>query len=208
MKFIQGGLIEANSLGQGKTFSLQRSDDLQIFTPNEAPMVFGAQQIQPFTFTPPFLAHSVRRVSSDGILWKAGPEDGWRFELVWKPFPEATEYWATEGITHGLKGFQHVFQVNLVYIASAPVIVTIQWDSGQTTTNTFPVTTVPGLSPQKTLLKMPPAKGKVANYILQSAAPFFLWKDETEVFVHQWGETVDYHIVNPFGGPSREGAEV
>lgn len=206
-KFIQGGLIEADSANIPKSFSIQRGDDLAEFVPNESPMTFNGQSIQPFTFTPPFLAHTVRKISDDNVQWRSGPDDGWRYQLIWKPYPEATQYWSTEGITHGLKGFQHVFQVNLAYSApSQPVTLTVLAD-GKPVSVQFPITTS-GLYPTKLLLKLPPCKGKVFTYTLASTAPFYVWEAETEVWVHEWSETVEYRIITPFGGRSSQGAEV
>lgn len=212
-KFIQGGLIEADTFNNPKSWQAQRSDDLMTFNLNEGPMIFNGQSIQPFTFNPPFLAHSVRRVATDSVPWRAGPEDGWRMEWIWKPYPESTVYWQTEGITHDLKGFQHVYQVNLAYVSTQPVTLTITADNGSGTPvvvqSVFPASGF-GLNPVKVLQKLPPIKGKVFSYNLQSGAPFYLFEEMTEVWVHQWGEQIEFHIMTPFGGRNANtgGAEV
>lgn len=205
-KFIQGLLLECDTNGQPKAFSVQRSDDLATFTPNESPVTCNGRNTLAVTFTPPFLAHLVRRVSTDGIPWRSGPDDGWRMEWIFKPYPEATVIWQTEGISHG-RGFQHVYQVNLAYRAPAPVTFTITYDSMLSVVVVFPATGG-GLDPVKTLMKLPPAKGKIISYTVSSTQPFYLWQEELEVWVKSWGDPGEFQIVQPFGGSDRQGAEV
>ena len=201
-KFVQGLLVEADSFGVAKAISVQRSDDKAIFAPNESPAIFPAQTVKAFSFTPPFLAHLARVITIDGVPWNT-----WGVKWVFKPYPEQALMYATEGMTHGLNGYQHVYQINLVYLSANPVTVTLTTDQG-VITQTWPATATGVLDPVKLLQKMPRNKWKVIDYAVTSTAPFFCWTDLMEVWVKEWGSGGGYSIVKPFGGPSAPGAEV
>ena len=198
-KFVMGFLLECNTYNAAKTFSVQRSDDKATFTPVECPITLNGQTIQSFTFNPPFLAHMIRRVSTDGVSWQAGPTGGWRLSWIVQPYPEASTVWTTESTTHGLVGYMHIYQVNLAYIAANPVTLTMTTDQG-VFTMVFPATSEPSLMPAKVLVKAPRNKFKVISYKLSSATAFYLWKDLAEVWIKQWDSQTSYVKVKPFGG--------
>lgn len=204
-KFVQGLMLEADTSDVPKTFSVQRSDDLAIFTPNEVPVSFDKQSIKPFTFTPPFLAHSMRIVSTDGVPWQHAPELGWRMNWVTKPFPESTVEWQTEMMSHGLRGFQHIRAMNIAYQSNDVVTLTFVFDDWPTITLTLPSTSG---EQTKLWVQMPPNKFKLVSYRLSSNTPFFVWEPDIEIYVKWWGDTGGYQLLKPFGGPSAQGAEV
>lgn len=204
-KFVQGLLLEADSFNIPKTFSVQRSDDLALFVPNEVPATFNRQSIKPFTFTPPFLAHSVRIISTDGILWNHAPGVGWRMQWIVKPFPESTVEWQTEMISQGLRGFQHIRAMNIAHQSTVDLTLTLVFDQWPTITLTVPNSA--GLQ-TKTWVQIPVNKYKLVSYRLSSAVPFYLWEPDIEVYVKWWGSTGPYDLLKPFGGPSDAGAEV
>jgi hypothetical protein len=198
-KFIQGFLLEANTFGNVKSIQVQRSDDLQIFTPLEVPQ-FNGQTTIAFSFQPPFLAHLVRLITDDGVLWR-------NYSLQWvvKPYPEAAFTWQTEGGSNGLVGYMHCYQINLVYVSTQPVTVTLITDQGSFS-QVWPASGAQ-INPVKVLQKFPaPNKFKVVSYSVTSPAPFFLWKEDVEVWLHQWNDTGVYRKIKPWGGPTQQGA--
>jgi len=202
-KFIQGLLVEADSFGLPKSFLAQRSDDKAVFIPNESPATFLTQTVKAFSFTPPWLAHLARVITTDGVPWNT-----WRVQWIFKPYPEQALMYATEGTTHGLFGWQHAYMCNLVYLSANPVTVTFTTDQG-VFTQTWPATATGVLDPVKILKKLPRNKFKIIDYAVTSSAPFYLWKELMELWVRDWGSNGAYSIVKPFGGPSAlEGAEV
>jgi hypothetical protein len=200
--FWQGFLLEANTNGQNKTLLVRDADTLATHAFTPYPMNFAQQSRQAFSFTNPFIAHSVRREPQDDVNWNQ-----WDISWFKIPYPEAAETWSTEGQTHGLRGYQSVFQANLAYIATATVTLTITTDTGQTVTQTFAATGAQ-LAPVKILAKLPVNKGKVFAYSLTSTAPFYVWKELSEVWCGEWGRTSEFAKRPLFGGPSQEGAEV
>ena len=114
-KFIQGLLLEANTFGNAKAIAVQRSDDFAIFTPNESPITLGNQRIIALTFTPASSWHiNSGSYTTDGVLWRHGPDLGWRCEWVTQPYPESTVEWQSEfTLAYGLKGWQHLREMNM-----------------------------------------------------------------------------------------------
>lgn len=82
-KLYRGLLMEMDTLGQAKTFSVERAEDGAQFTPNESPVTVSLQTLKAFTFTPPFVSHSVRTVSTDGVPWRV-----WGQQWITDPWVE------------------------------------------------------------------------------------------------------------------------
>lgn len=205
-KFVQGFLLEANTFGVAKAFGIQRSDDNALFTPVEVPFTQSGQSIRTFTFNPPFTAHMVRRVATDGVPWMAGPSGGWTLAWIVEPYPEASTAWNAEASAFGLQGYIHLYQINLAYIAAQAVTVTATTDQGVFTL-AFPAAGA-GLQPAKIVMKAPPNKWKVCSFAVTSSAPLYLWKELTEVWLKQWGSTGEYVKINPFGGVTTAAAAI
>lgn len=206
-KFVQGFLLECNSYNAPKTFGVQRSDDLSVFSPVEVPFTANGQTIRSFTFATPFVAHMIRRVSTDNVPWQAGPSGGWRLAWVVQPYPEASTSWTTEGTSNNMVGYQSAYQLNLAYIASSPVTFTMTTDEG-TFTAVFPATSEPSLLPAKILQKLPRNKWKTISYSLTSSVAFYVWRDLTELWVKSWGDPGPFQKIQPFGNQTGEGAAI
>jgi hypothetical protein len=207
-KFVQGFLLECQTLAPStiKTFQVE-SDDGVLHTPVEVPFAQSLQGVKSFTFNPPFTAHMMRIVSSDGIPWRFGPSGGWTLSWMVQPYPEASTSWTTEGSSLGLLGWNHIYQINLAYISTVPVTLTVNTDQGPFTL-IYPATTTGSVLPSKILLKCPRNKWKVVSFSVTSTVAFPLWKDLTEVWVKSWGSTGEYQKLNPFGGDSTAAAQI
>jgi hypothetical protein len=200
-KFIQGLLIEANTFGQPKAITVQRSDDGAFFTPNESPITLDRQQIIPLTFTPPFLAHSVKLVTTDGAPWRLWGTPQW----VAKPFPESTIQWQTELNSLGQKGWFHIREMNIPLLSNSDVTLTLVFDQWPIITINIPST---GGVQIKNKYTIPPNKTKLVSFRLSSTEPFYVFQDDVEVKIKWWGSTGPYEIIKPYGGPSQTGAEL
>src|SRR5208337_3171203 len=178
-------------------------DGLSILTPNESPIIFNGQSTKALTFTPPFLAHSMRIVTTDGVPWRK-----WGVKWIYEPFPEATVEWQSEFTSHGMMGWQHIREMNIAYQSTAALTLTLAFGPES---NLSPITlTIPSSSGVQTKYKTPvPAnKYKLISYGITSAAPFYLFREQCEAKVKAWGDTGPYSIIKPFGGPEKLGAEL
>lgn len=200
-KFIQGFLLEADTNNVAKALTVQSGDDLSFHIPDQSPAIFNGKSIKAFTFTPPFVAHSLRLLAANSVVWR-------RFSLKWvyQPYPEAAPIWQTEASTFGLKGYAHAFQINLAYICTAAVVVTLVTDQGNFVVN-FPAAGG-GFSPAKILVKVPRNKWKVCAFVITSTAPLRIWKELCEVWLKQWDSQDAYTKAPIFGGESTSEAPI
>jgi hypothetical protein len=198
-KFIQGIIIEADSFGLGKTFKLQASDDLSQHVMLECPAVFTEQTGKAFSCVP-FVAHSARIVSADGIEWRM-----WKSALVFQPYPELTLNWTPPETALGLIGWGHLREMNIAHISTANLTLKLLFDAWPTITLTIPSS---GGVMQKLKITLPPNKFKLVQPSIVSTQPFRLFAPEIEVKLGQWGRSGGYRVLKPFGGPNKAGAIV
>lgn len=200
-KFVQGCLLEADTFNLPKAIQVQRSDDLEFFTPNESPLTFNGQSIQPLTFTPPFIAHSLRIVTTDGVPWRLWGKGSW----ISEPFPEKVTEYQTEFTANGLTGWQHLREFNIAHISTTDLTLTLQFDQWPTI-----ALTIPNSGGAQFKYKTPTLinKFKLVSYRVSSASGFYLFKDQCEAKIKPWGSTSGYSTIRPFGGMSGDGAVV
>lgn len=207
-KFIQG-IIVTSGFASGKTLSLQSGDDMSVHTLWESPANFGPQQTVAFSCDP-FISHNVRIVSTDGNAWT----DYGGAQLVYQPWPELAIEWQTELVALDLSGWGHLREMNLVYASSAPVTVNLAFDAYPPQTYTFPATTTgsvaPSTVPNKSKLKqtLQANKFKLTSFQAISGQPFYLFRDDLEFKIKQWGSSSPYTVIKPYGGASSAGAIV
>jgi hypothetical protein len=193
-KFVQGFILECDTFGLPKAFAVENCDDGSLHIPNESPVTSTGQKIIPFTFTPPFVAHSMRLISTDGVPWRR-----WGLNWVVSPFPESVVEWQSEFTSHGLLGWQHVRELNIAHISTEDLQLTIVPDVGDPIIVEVPNSN--GLQ-VKTKVTVFANKAKLFSYRLSSSVPFRVFEPDIEVKVKQWGSEGQYEIVKPFGGPS------
>jgi len=199
-KFVQGVIIEGDTGGTPKTFRVQ-SDDGNFYTVDGMPVSFNStQETKPFTFTPPFVAHQMRIVSTDAVPFRI-------FEAKWvfQPYPELTKQWQTEGMSHLLKGWQHIRLLNIAHISTVDLLLTLTFDHWPQIQ--VPVPNSGGLF-VKTKVTIPVNKFKIVDYRLSSTAAFRVFERDIEVYVKEWGSQGPYQILKPFGGDSNMGAKI
>lgn len=199
-KFVQGFILEADTLGANVNLLVRNGDSLlpmQTFVVNHA-----TQQEKAYSFTTPFIAHLMR-------IEPQGTPSQWRlFEVKWifQPTPESALVWTTQATSHGLRGFQHVRQVSVSYRSTATVTLTITaFDGTSPAAITLPNT---GGAVQKVTFPLTFNKGMQYTYSFTSAAPFAVYEDDLEVVVGAWGRTDQYTNYPLVGGKRGDGAEV
>ena len=198
--FVQGIIIEADTFGATKVFQLQDSDTLQFHALNEVGLgaSFGTQQVRAFSCAFPFIAHSVRVTTSDGVPWRV-----WRTDLVFVPFPEETELWKTELTAAGGIGWQHIRDINVEYWSESDITVTFAVDTGNGSYGPDAII-LPSSGGTQAKLRMNVSrnKWKLIGVSAFSLNPFYLFVEGMEMTVRSWGESSPYRRVKPFGGKS------
>lgn len=206
-KFVQG-VIVTSSFASGKSLSLQSGDDMSVHTLWESPANFGPQQTMSFS-NEPFIAHNARIVSTDGQPWSE-----YGAQLVFQPWPELCIEWQTELVALDLSGWGHLREMNLTYASSAPVTVNLRFDACPMQTYVFPATSAASVAPSvvpnkaKTKQTLGANKFKLTSFQAISAEPFYLFRDDLEFKIKQWGSSNPYTVIKPYGGASSAGAIV
>ncbi len=200
-KFIQGVIIEADSFDVPKTFMLQDADTLALHALNEVPANFNQQSVKAFSCVTPFVAHSARVVSSDGVEWRV-----WSTKLVYQPWPELCFNWQTEMTSLGMIGWGHVREMNVPYVSTSGVTLVLTFDAWPTIT--IPLPSTGGLQ-AKRKVTLPANKFKLIALQTISGDPGHrIFADDLQLKIKAWGSTESYQVLRPFGGPSRTGATV
>lgn len=201
---VQGILIEADSFNVPKTFQLQDSDTLALHPLNETPATFNLQSVKAFSCTTPFIAHSIRIITTDNIPWRV-----WRTEPIFVPYPEKAQNWTTEITSLTGFGFQHLFYLDVEYRSNSDITITFTCDTGNGSyapqSFTLPSS---GDTQTKSRTLMTPNKWKLLGVSAISNAPFYLFVEGMEGYVRNWGIPGPYRIEKFFGGPSSPGAQV
>ena len=204
--FVQGLICEADTFGATKVFQLEDSDTLTLHPLNEVGtgIAFNGQSVKAFSCVTPFIAHSVRIITTDGIPWRV-----WRNDLIFQPFPETTQLWQTELTSLGGDGWQHLRLINLEYISNATITLAFTVDSGNG--SIAPATiTIPSSGGLQTKLKLTPTynKWKLISFGALSTEPMRLFLTGAECWVREWGSSAEYRKLKPFGGNSSPSAPV
>lgn len=199
--FIQGMLLECNTFGRAKSFALQSSDDNSLHFPDQNPITTNGQTKVALTFTPPFVAHSYRIVSTDGVPWRV-----FSSSLKYSAYPESTTEWQTEFTSHGMDGWLSILPViNIAHNSTADLTLTLVFDHWPTIVLNVPNS---GGVQRKDKIVVPYNNFKLVSYRLNSSAPFALFASQCEVKIGQWGRNSLARVVTPFGGPDETKAEV
>ncbi len=87
-KLIRGFVLELDTFNVAKNFSVERSDDNTLRTPDQIPVTVNGQTLTPFTFVTPFTAHDLRLISTDGVAWRRAPDAEWKINWIFDQWPE------------------------------------------------------------------------------------------------------------------------
>jgi hypothetical protein len=204
--FVQGILIEADTFNATKVFQLQDSDTLAFHALNEVGtgIAFNKQSVKAFSCIAPFIAHSVRLVTTDSVPWRV-----FRHDLVFEPLPETTMLWKTELTSMGGVGWQHLREVDFEYISTTPITLTFTVDTGSGSYAPLNVT-IPssGGTQAKLNCEVSPNKWRLLGFSASSSAPFRLFIEGFSCKIRSWGSDGPYRDEKPAGGPSKTGAVV
>lgn len=199
-KYIQGVIVEADTFNANKIFFLEDSDTHTLNPLNEMPTVFNQQSERAFSCQTPFVAHSCRLISTDGVEWRV-----WNARLVFQQWPELCTNWQTEMVSLGMVGWAHAREMNIAHVSTSQLTLTLTFDFWPAITLTLAPS---GGVQQKIKVTLPPNKWKLVGLQVSSPSPFRLFVGDIEFKVKNWGQQGMYEVIRPFGGRSQVGADV
>jgi hypothetical protein len=198
--WVQGFLLHADTFGAPKSFLVQDSDTLALhaFTPmvNQS-----GESTKAYSFVTPFVAHLVRIVPQDKVLWRL-----FDWKVVAEPTPEMAETWQTQGTSFTFNGYSHIQRIVAAYQATAPVTITITVEDG-TSPQPFVLPANGGVL-TKLLQVLTFNKGQIYFFKAQSNAPFQLWLPDFEILLGNWGRSGSYVNYKSLGGNRGDKASI
>src|SRR5208337_3128445 len=199
-KFVQGIKITADTANIPAQFQiLYDGGQTGPLLPATA---YNGKQTKVYSFTP-FLAHDLQIYPlANARIWVG--ESKW----VYQPFAEAATAYQTEFSAQGMNGWEHTREMNLSYTSTSALTLTLTFGPEA---NLAPIVlTLASSGGVQTKLKVtiPANKYKLISYGVTCSAPFYLFANDCEAKVKQWGSSGPYAIIKPFGGPNSLGAEV
>jgi hypothetical protein len=204
-KWMQGVRLRADTSGGPVDVQIQ-GDGGVLQTTIRA--THRGQEIVPYSWRPPFIAHLVRtKPLGDAAIWDV-PDTDW----VYEPMPELTNYWITQPTTHDLHGFGVMRWFYIAVIAGNEASFTITTEAGSTATFTIPPTGTQYRKFYYADLVLAsgtwPLKGKAWTYQF-TGGPIRLFLKDCEVGIKSFGASEVFEIKMPFGDVSRvSGAKI
>ena len=149
-----------------------------------------------------------------GRVWRLFPVDAhpgrlYSAEPIFDEEPFQLTRWETQETNHGLPGWFYPLYGHITLKSTAEVTLTtaVQHNQvGDTTTHAYAIPATGGQKQRRFLHGFQAVKGVLIKYVLTSAAPFWLYRDETVIVIQPWGAARAI-TVQPFGNddldPSR-----
>jgi hypothetical protein len=112
--------------------------------------------------------------------------------------------WETEEITNGVEGWSYATYAHVTLKSTADVTfqVTAYNQLGIPTVKTYIIPSTLGVK-VKAFLPFQAVKGILHQYLVTSMAPFYLYQEETTVYVREWGSNAT-HVIHPFGDSDQD----
>jgi hypothetical protein len=145
-----------------------------------------------------------------GRVWRLFPTDSnpgrlYSVQPVFDEEPFQLDRWETQEVNYGLPGWFYPTYGHLVLKSSAPVILSLTRQLNQrglTRTETYEI---PSTGGQKIRHYQTFRAGRdvLHKWVLSSAQPFWLYRDETVVFIQPWGADQPA-VLRPFGNSGED----
>lgn len=198
-KFFQGVRLRADSNNAKVDVQIEGDSGVLQKTINAQ---HNGQEIKPYSWDNPFIAHLVRTVPLGAISIWDFPQTDW----VYEPAPELTEFWITQPTTHDLQGFGMMRWCYIALMSNADVTFQIITEAGQSVTFIVPNTNGAYKKVYYTEFILNtgtwPLKGRAWSYRF-SGGPFRLFVKDCEVGIKAFGSVDPFVVKNPFGDVSR-----
>ena len=110
--------------------------------------------------------------------------------------PAATIDFSTFGTSFGAKGYEHIREIALAYVSTAPITLAVTSYDGQSPAAlTFPSS---GGQYVKILLPLTANKGQLYQFRASSSVPFQIFLSDSEVRLGVWDRTGPYTVLKTF----------
>ncbi len=120
------------------------------------------------------------------------------WDISFEVQPAATIDFSTFGTSFGAEGYQHIREIALAYVSTAPVTLTpTSYDGQSPAALTFPSSAGQYV---KILLPLTANKGQLYRFRATSTAKFQLFLEDCEIRVGTFERTGPYAIVKQFSG--------
>lgn len=131
------------------------------------------------------------------LSWSQAAATIYQFTVLYRPDGESVRHWEFPPTSHGLEGWQHLRDGYITVRSNAELIFTIEVD-GTTFTPTFRTSSNTGGAKRKLYFDMPPTKGKLFHYQIDSSEDFRLYGQDCEIRTKPWNTSLGYQLVSPF----------
>lgn len=191
-KYIKGVIIEADTLGVSRQVNVQ-VDNVTVATLTIPATTKGRRQIFQFSFAQT-KGRYFRLAPADSSKWQL-----YQYQWIFDEEPLELVRWETQELDHGLPGWKAPLLGDITLRSAADVLlsITVYNQSGQSINNLYTIPNTHGVK-VKSFVTFFASKGALVKYVLTSAAPFALYREETEVHIMPWAGQ-DAVIVKPFG---------
>jgi hypothetical protein len=148
-----------------------------------------------------------------GRVWRIFPVDAnpgrlYSAEPLFDEEPFALDRWETQETNHGLPGWFYPLYAHITLKSTADVTLTtaVQFNQvGGTTMHSYVIPATSGQKQRRFLNGFFAIKGVLIKYVLTSAEPFWLYRDETTLTIQPWGAARAV-TVQPFGNDDLDSA--
>jgi hypothetical protein len=198
-KWIQGMILRCDTFDVERTVQIQGDGGAVGAT---ILVRHAGEREKPYSFPQPFAAHLLRLAPVDAGEWLL-----YSHRFVYAELPESTEYWVTQRMSFGAKGWLHLRDGYLALWGDTNGTATMVIAVDGVPLPPFPFSFVTGL--QKIRFDAPPNKGLVYEFSVVSPQKVRIFEKDLEVRIRQWGSPSAYSVVRPLGDVAQEtGAKI
>jgi hypothetical protein len=189
-KFIQGVILEADTLGEDRTVEIRGDDGVLIDT---ITINHNGQSAKTYSFTTPGKSRLVRVLPTDADSWRL-----YNISWVFVPYPESATVWQTTPGDLGSCGWKHIPEAYLDVESTTATSFIVTIDGAD---YTYVIPSTNGVMLRK-YLRLQPVKGKIFQFRLTNSAGVRVFNSSC-VHVARWerGPEDRYDVHHPFGGP-------
>lgn len=199
--FLQGLIVplEANGAVPSLALKYDNGNSVNLIAPL-GPVV-GSKVPVPFSLATPVICHEVQIVP-------LAPCRVWLNEIQWiaEPIPEAASTWTTQFTSHGLRGFNSVYRLEVAYSCTAPVTLTITVQDG-TSPGAISLPSTGGVV-KKVLITPTFNKGMLFRYSAVGDSSLRVFLPDWTIWIGEWGRPGSAIPWKFFGGDKGEGAKI